>query len=111
VAAIRRNLTKTRLHGVIHEMDVFRFLAKLAKPAAYDVIFADPPYTKAAGGRDFALEVLQSEELRGALAADGILILEKVPDSKFEPDAGWESIRTRKYGSTEVAFLRSNAAA
>jgi 16S rRNA (guanine966-N2)-methyltransferase len=110
VESIERNLVKTKLEGAIHEMDVFRFLDRVSAPRSYDVIFADPPYAKKKGGRDFTSELLHSEHLRAALAEDGIFVLEKMPGSKMDTSAGWECVRSKKYGSTEVVFLRSNAA-
>ena len=109
VESIERNLAKTKLEGVIHEMDAFRFLDRVATPCAYDVIFADPPYAKSKGGRDFTSELLHSGPLHSALAEHGIFVLEKMPNSKMDAGAGWECVRAKKYGSTEVVFLRSNA--
>jgi hypothetical protein len=43
------------------------------------------------------------------LAPDGIFVLEKLPGSPLPKGIQWECIRAKKYGSTEVAFLRSNA--
>src|ERR1700722_2499175 len=44
VEAIKRNFTKTGLQGAVQQADVFSFLDRLAAPAVYDIIFADPPY-------------------------------------------------------------------
>src|SRR5262245_32255678 len=49
VAAIERNLEKTRLHGTVQSADVFRFLDRFAAPASFDLILADPPYSKSSG--------------------------------------------------------------
>jgi 16S rRNA (guanine966-N2)-methyltransferase len=106
VAAIERNLSKTRLNGRVHGMDVFRFLDRLAAPASYDVIFADPPYSKTDGARDFTPELLGSESLRRALAPDGIFVLEHLPGVELPLQAVWECIRQKRYGATEVAFLQ-----
>ena len=109
VAAIERNLSKTRLEGRVHQMDIFRFLDRLAAPASYDLIFADPPYAKTGGARDFTPELLASESLRGALSPDGIFVLEHLPGAKLPLGEYWECIRQKRYGATEVAFLRAAA--
>jgi 16S rRNA (guanine966-N2)-methyltransferase len=109
VETIRRNLEKTRLEGAVHPMDAFHFLDRRAEPHAFDIIFADPPYAKAPGDRDCAAELLQSPSLPRALAPGGIFVLEKMPGAKL-PAAGWECVRLKRYGSTEVAFLRWNPA-
>jgi 16S rRNA (guanine966-N2)-methyltransferase len=107
VEAIRANLAKTRLQGaVIHTMDVFSFLHRLAPVAAYDVILADPPYAKAKGERDFGLELLGEPALARALAPDGLFVLEKLPGAPLPKGSSWELIRERRYGATEVAYLR-----
>jgi 16S rRNA (guanine966-N2)-methyltransferase len=109
VESILRNLAKTHLQGDVRQADVFHFLDKIAAPAAYDIIFADPPYAKAPGERDFGTELLRCESLARSLAPDGIFVLEKIPGSPFPKTMEWECVRARKYGSTETAFLRANA--
>lgn len=108
IDSIRRNLAKARLEGVVIQSDVFSYLAR-ATAQSFDLIFADPPYVKALGDRDFNSELLTSETLLNALAPDGVFILEKMPGAELYPNAGWECSRIRKYGATEVAFLHSHA--
>ena len=108
VAAIRRNLAKTRLDGTIQAMDVFRFLEGAAGSHGFDIIFADPPYKKQSGDRDFATALIQSRTLPESLASGGVFVLEKMPGLALPPSAAWTSVRARKYGSTEVVFLRSS---
>ncbi len=107
VEAIQKNLSKTRLEGVVRRADVFDFLDR--STGVFDLIFADPPYAKAATARDFGAELLRSPALPRALAPDGLLILEKMPRVPLPEIAGWACVRLKKYGSTEVAFLRWNA--
>jgi 16S rRNA (guanine966-N2)-methyltransferase len=106
VAAIERNLTKTQLTGDVRALDIFAFLDRCGESAAYDLILADPPYAKAAGERDFAPELLGSEPLRRALAPGGIFVLEHLPGAKLPLRETWECFRQKRYGATEVAFLR-----
>src|SRR5205823_3230641 len=90
VESIRRNLTKTRLAGVVRHGDVFDFFERTAAPESFDIIFADPPYAKAPGERDFGAELLHLPALARALARDGIIVLEKMPGKPLPDVAGWE---------------------
>jgi 16S rRNA (guanine966-N2)-methyltransferase len=107
VEAIKRNLEKTRLSGgIVHAADVFSYLDRLAPAGAFDFIFADPPYAKKPGERDFTPELLASKALGDALAPGGIFILEKLPGEELPKSARWELMRERRYGATAVAYLR-----
>jgi 16S rRNA G966 N2-methylase RsmD len=72
------------------------------------LIFADPPYTTREQPIDFCLQLTTSPVLRAALAPDGLLILEKSPRHSLNIDPSpWEITRQKKYGSSEVLFLRA----
>ena len=105
-ASIDRNLTRSRLRGVVQQMDIFRYLDRLATPESFELILADPPYAKQPGERDFAPELLRNEGLRRALVSGGIFILEHLPGAKLALRDEWECLRQKRYGATEVAFLR-----
>lgn len=109
VETIKRNLIKTHLQGEVLQMDVFSWIDRLARPGSFDIVFADPPYAKAAGERDFGTELLASPSLPGTLAPGGIFVLEKLPGEPFPRGMAWECVRLKKYGATEVAFLRPAA--
>jgi 16S rRNA (guanine966-N2)-methyltransferase len=82
--------------------DVFRFLRRF--DGTFQLIFADPPYARHPGDRNYALEILQLKELTTAIDPEGILVLERSP-VKNEPDSSmWEVTRAKKYGKTEVIF-------
>jgi 16S rRNA (guanine966-N2)-methyltransferase len=106
VELIKRNLSKTRLPGLVHMMDIFSFLDRCAKAGSFDLIFADPPYAKKKGERDFAPELLASASLRRVLAPHGIFVLEHLPGARLPLGENWEQLRQKRYGATEVAFLR-----
>ena len=106
IATIEKNLAHTRLTGAIHALDIFSYLDRLAVPVSFDAIFADPPYAKHPGERDFAPELLRSESLRRALKPDGVFILEYLPGAKLPLENEWELIRDKCYGATAVAFLQ-----
>jgi 16S rRNA (guanine966-N2)-methyltransferase len=113
---IRRNLEKTKLAAVakVTIQEVAGFLDRLGRqetPACFDLIFADPPYTTREQPIDFGLQLTTSSMLRNALAPDGLLILEKSPRHLLNVDPlAWEIVRQKRYGSTEVLFLRVVAA-
>ncbi len=106
VSTIEKNLVKTSLSGRVQAFDVFRFLDRFAAAGSYDLIIADPPYAKAPGERDFTPELLGSEPLREALAPGGLFVLEHLPGAKLPLRNVWECLRQKRYGGTEVAFLR-----
>ncbi len=108
--AIRRNLEKTRLAGgEVTTSDVMRWLERSAPHAAFDLVFADPPYVQKKGDRDFAKELVASAGLRRALAPGGILVLEHLPGAPLLLDDRWECTRDKRYGATAVAFLRATS--
>lgn len=106
---IKRNLEKTRLAGsaaMIQQSDIFSYLDRLTPQRKFDLVFADPPYVKKPGERDFAPELLHAPSFARSLASEGIFVLEKMPDQKLKIPECWELIRVKKYGATEVAFFQ-----
>lgn len=105
--AIRKNLEKTRLTGgFLHVLDVFSYLDRLAPKGGFDFIFADPPYAKKSGERDFTPELMASITLADSLAPGGLFILEKLPGQAIPLGSRWELLKERRYGATEVAWLQ-----
>lgn len=106
-STIEKNLAYTKLTGgSVLQMDIFRFLDRFAGANSYDLILADPPYAKIPGERDFTPELLGSESLRQVLAPGGIFILEHLPGAKLPLRNVWDCFRQKRYGATEVAWLR-----
>jgi 16S rRNA (guanine966-N2)-methyltransferase len=101
---IADNLSRARVEATVLCMDVFRFLQNPAEQA--DFIFADPPYSKQPGDRDFAAELLASEKLPAFLVSEGLLILEVAQHWRQPETPFWECLRRKRYGSTETLFLR-----
>jgi 16S rRNA (guanine966-N2)-methyltransferase len=106
VAAIQRNLARTKLEGHVRKQDVFAFLRAAHIPEPFQVIFADPPYDKTKSGEQFTRLLLDSVELVRMLDADGIFVLEKRPEEQMPPAPLWKISRDRRYGATEVLFLQ-----
>src|SRR5260221_43701 len=70
-----------------------------------ELISADPPYSKGAGHSDAASELLSSPFGTVALAADGLLILERAAGSGPVDPQIWSISRAKRYGGTEVLLL------
>jgi len=106
IAAIKANLEKTRLEAAIVRSDVFRFLEKTDQ--TFDLIFADPPYSKRPHDPDLIAELVTSSALKKHLADDGIVVLEKTSGDLALEAHRWTAIRDKTYGSTQVLFLTAN---
>ena len=73
----------------------------------FNLIFADPPYTGPGQPEDFSARLVESEALAAVLRPEGLFVLEKSPRHSLPilEANGWESIRQKRYGTTEVIFL------
>jgi 16S rRNA (guanine966-N2)-methyltransferase len=105
LAAIEKNLAKTKLEGRVRQQDVFEFLKRTPALEKFGLIFADPPYEKTKSGERFTEKLLGSEMLPRLLEASGIFILEKRPAEHFPETNLWKIARAKTYGATEVLFL------
>ena len=96
--------TLTLKGGSVINADVMSFLKRAR--GYYDLIFADPPYFKVPGERDFASELLAEANCLNLLADDGLLVIEI--DARHKPDvpATWEVADQRRYGGCAILFLR-----
>jgi 16S rRNA (guanine966-N2)-methyltransferase len=106
IAAIKANLEKTRLEGAVVRSDVFRFLERTVQ--IFDLIFADPPYSKRPSDPDQAAQLIMSPALKDRLSDDGLVILEKTSGDLAVEAHGWTVVRDKEYGSTQVLFLTAN---
>jgi 16S rRNA (guanine966-N2)-methyltransferase len=77
--------------------DVFRFM--LGKPGAWDLVFADPPYTMKDFG-SIAGKILAS----GIVKEGGLFILEHSKENSFKELP--EFLELRKYGRVHFSFFR-----
>ena len=103
---VRLNLRTLRLNGgKVIQSDVMKFLKKVTL-SQYDVVFADPPYWKSAGDRDFVAEMFALENFSNILADDGMLVVEV--DQRAEVNAGdqWELLDRRVYGSCSILLFQ-----
>jgi 16S rRNA (guanine966-N2)-methyltransferase len=106
IAAIERNLVRTKLEGHIRRQDVFTFLRSTQTREPFKIIFADPPYEKTKSGGEFTSLLLEDPQLGEMLEPSGIFVLEKRPAEQMPRMPLWNVARARAYGSTEVLFLR-----
>jgi 16S rRNA (guanine966-N2)-methyltransferase len=110
VNTVKLNLATLRLKGgKVVQNDVIKMLSRVSL-TQYDVIFADPPYWKNVGDRDFVREMFEIENLANILADDGMLVIEA--DERAEIDCGevWEQIDRRKYGGCAIFFFQKKGA-
>ena len=104
---IRRNLEKTRLSGAeVVTADALKWIERSSGEAVFDLILADPPYAKARDDRDFTPELIGSAALLRALKPGGLFVLEHLPNVEIDLGGKWECARRKRYGATEVSFLR-----
>lgn len=106
IAAIERNLARTKLEGQIRRQDVFSFLRSAPTRETFRIIFADPPYEKAKSGSEFTSLLLDDPRLAEILEPSGIFVLEKRPAEQMPELPLWNVTRARAYGATEVLFLQ-----
>jgi 16S rRNA (guanine966-N2)-methyltransferase len=106
IAAIERNLARTKLLGQIRRRDVFSFLRSMPTREPFRIIFADPPYEKAKSGGEFTSLLLEDEQLADMLEPSGTFVLERRPSEQVPRMPSWKVIRARAYGATEVLFLQ-----
>jgi 16S rRNA (guanine966-N2)-methyltransferase len=104
--AIEKNLAKTKLDGRVRRQEVFEFLQRSSRSERFHIIFADPPYEKTKSGERFIEKLLKNEALAQLLEPNGIFVLEKRSTEQTPTARFWDIVRARKYGATEVLFLR-----
>ncbi len=104
---IERNLAGAKLEGTVRQADTFRLLGQLAASGrSFDLIFADPPYVKKEGDRDFAAELLVHEDLAELAGPGAFFVLETKSDAELPDVDAWELLDRRAYGTTLIHFYR-----
>jgi 16S rRNA (guanine966-N2)-methyltransferase len=101
---IKENLRRAGVAASVQALDAYRFLDLYAGEEMFDLIFADPPYTKKSGDPDHSAVLAGSEKLAAALSPGGVFVLERQAGGK--PLAGpLEPGRSKRYGGSEVHFF------
>jgi 16S rRNA (guanine966-N2)-methyltransferase len=106
IAAIEKNLAKTKLSGRVRQRDVFEFLGRSSFAEKFRIIFADPPYEKTKSGERFTEKLLANAALAQLLEPGGVFVLEKRSTERISETELWSVVRVKSYGATEVLFLR-----
>ncbi len=110
IAAIEKNLVRTKLEGRTRRDEVFEFLQSSPLADQFDLIMADPPYEQTKTGERFTEKLLTNESLPRLLQSNGVLVLEKRPSEHLPENLLWVVSRRKTYGATEVLFLGHAAA-
>ena len=107
IAVIGQNLVKARLAGgTVAGAPVESWLKRAAE--RFDLIFADPPYAKVRGDRDWTAVLLGSAQLPALVAPGGLFILESFAKGGqvLPPEAPWQVADERRYGDSLVVFYQ-----
>jgi 16S rRNA (guanine(966)-N(2))-methyltransferase RsmD len=109
---VRENLIWTRLGGLVNcavDFGYDKARAAGGERDRFDLIFADPPYACVPGRRPYTVELLDSQPVAELLVAGGLFVLEKEPSEAVPEHPGWELLRQRRYGATEVLVMEKRA--
>jgi 16S rRNA (guanine966-N2)-methyltransferase len=107
-AVISQNLSKARLAGGTVAGAPVESWLKRGTTEKFDLIFADPPYAKQRGDRDWNTLLLSSAPLASFLAPGGMFILESFAKGGqvLPPDAPWQAVDERRYGDSLLVFYQ-----
>ena len=101
---IRTNLARAKLTGSVRLQDVAAYLGS-ATPAAFDLVFADPPFALETWDPAHPHFLLAGSNLARCVAPGGFFVVE-LPQEPPRPDPSWELLRSRRYGQAWVAMYR-----
>lgn len=106
-AVISGNLSKARLDGgLVQRRDAGAYLSH-APEAAFDLVFADPPYARDEAGLELLLRLINNPDLVRVMAPGGTLILETLASIPLPETPLWSIDKEKIYGTTRVTFLKS----
>jgi len=101
-STIQENLTYCKLQGQIINRSVETFLEQI-NSQLYDIILADPPYTKGVHNLSNDPVVVS---LRQWIAPEGLLVWEHDSRNRWENNPHWELAKTSAYGESSVSYLK-----
>jgi 16S rRNA (guanine966-N2)-methyltransferase len=101
---VKENLKMAGAEASVQTMDVYRYLENYAGEGTFDIIFADPPYTKKPDDIDHAAALAVSEKLVAALKPSGLFVLEKQAAGNLK-ESLFELVRSKRYGGSEILYL------
>lgn len=101
-ALIRQNVEAMGATGVskIWRRDALN-LGKLQGISPFDLVFADPPYNKGLGEK-----ALLSTAENAWLSPSALCVVEEAAKAEIEVPSGFKLLDKRRYGDTQVLFLR-----
>jgi 16S rRNA (guanine966-N2)-methyltransferase len=104
VGVIRANLAALDLaQGEVRPQRVEKVVSAAPTGAAYDICFADPPYSEDASGLASNLAALTEEWLRD----DAVVVVERSSrDPEWVWPAGLSPVRSRRYGEATLWYGR-----
>jgi 16S rRNA (guanine966-N2)-methyltransferase len=107
VSVIKANIRCVAMAGAqVRAEKVERLLGRPPEPAAFDFVFADPPYALADGAVTGLLTLLA----RGWLAPDALVVVERATRSgEIEWPDGYLTGKSRKYGEATFWYGRRAA--
>jgi 16S rRNA (guanine966-N2)-methyltransferase len=98
LAALRANVADLGLAATVVDADVSAFLGRAAQ--RYDVVLLDPPY-------ELDVDPVLAA-LRGWLAEGAVVVVERATRGpRPVPPAGWEELRSRRYGEATLWYFRA----
>lgn len=104
LAAIKENISTLKIRNArVQGGELFNHLKSDQPENAFDVVFADPPYSLPDEKITLLLEVLAQ---RGWLAADALIVIERDKYSDFMWPHNFNDISQRTYGDTVVWYGR-----
>jgi 16S rRNA (guanine966-N2)-methyltransferase len=104
IRCIHENLQMAGVSANVQTMDVYRFLDLFVPPESFDIIFADPPYSKKPEDVKHAEALVASLKLAAALKPGGLFVLEKQAAGTLD-ESVFEVIKAKRYGGSEILYL------
>lgn len=104
IRCIHENLKMAGVSANVQAMDVYRFLDFHITPESFDIIFADPPYSKNPDDAKHAEVLASSFKLAAALKPNGLFVLEKQASGTLD-ESLFEVIKAKRYGGSEILYL------
>ena len=105
VRTIKENITTLGLKGAsVIQADAMHYTAL----NQFDVIFADPPYWKKTGDRDFVVELLGCDPLENC--SNNAYFIAEGPAGRAAPaNASWQLVAERSYGSCGISIYQKQS--
>ncbi|WFB37873.1 16S rRNA (guanine(966)-N(2))-methyltransferase RsmD [Kiritimatiellota bacterium B12222] len=107
---IERNVSKLPRAGVeskmkVHCTDSYRYL-KSGAVNGIDLIFVDPPYVHFEANGAYN-DLLSAVDRSGALAKQGLLVIESSSRLTFPEHPAWTCIKQKNYGASTVSYWQA----